>query len=617
MSTRRSRKGGPPRGKRKDPARQLEKAVRLHRKGALDDARDLYQKILRDDPNNPNALHLLGLLCLAQGDSKSAESWISKAIALDSRPAEFHNSLGVVLLGRAHNEEARVAFAAALERNPVDAEALNNMGNALQNLGRFDDAVLYYERAVQARENYEEAHYNMGRVLQFLRRGQAALAAFRRAVEIRPDYLKAQRATGGVLLGLGDLAGAEAAYRAAIDIQSGDAESHAALAELLERKSALDDALAVAEIALRHDAGNVRAALAGARCERRLGRFREGLARLDGLDLGSTGVEPESHVRLEQAALQDRLGDFASAYDLYARANALALQTPRALAVDTTACQRLIQGLEDRFDKEWVDGWTPTPDPVRPSPVFMLGFPRSGTTLLEQVLDAHPALTTMEEKDPVEMLRGRITALPGSYPAALASLAPETVEELRAAYFSRAVQHLGGETKGMLVDKMPLNTIDAGLIFRLFPDARFILSLRHPCDVVLSGFMQLFEPNEAMIQLHTLEGAAEFYASVMGLWQHYAALLPLQVAAVRYEDLVTDFEGETRRLLDFLGLEWDEAMRDHAKRVRQRPVSTPSYHQVMQPLYSRSIGRWHNYRFAFDKLMPTLQPFIQAWAYTE
>ncbi len=509
VSRRRSRKGGPPRGKRKDPAHLLERAVRLHRKGALDDARDLYQKILRDDPNNPNALHLLGLLCLAQGDSQSAESWISKAIALDSRPAEFHNSLGVVLLGQARNEEARAAFAAALERNPVDAEALNNIGNALQNLGRLDDAVLFYERAVLARENYEEAHYNLGRALQFLRRGQAALTEFRRAVEIRADYLKAQRAIGGVLLGLGDLEGAEAAYRAAIDIQSSDAESHAALAEMLERKSDLDAALAVAEIALRHDAGNVRAALAGARCERRLGRFSEGLARLDGLDLTGIGVEPESHVRLEQAALQDRLGDFAAAYDLYTRANALALQTPRALAVDPVAAPRLIQRLADCFDKEWVDGWTQTPDPDRPSPMFMLGFPRSGTTLLEQVLDAHPALTTMQEQDPVEMLRGRITGLPGSYPAALASLTPETIEELRAAYFSRAAQHLGGEPAGLLVDKMPLNTIDAGLIFRLFPDARFILSLRHPCDVVLSGFMQFFEPNEAMIQLHTLESAVE------------------------------------------------------------------------------------------------------------
>ena len=103
----------------------------------------------------------------------------------------------------------------------------------------------------------------------------------------------------------------------------------------------------------------------------------------------------------------------------------------------------------------------------------------------------------------------------------------------------------------------------------------------------------------------------------MRLWQQYVTLLPLKVATVRYEDLITDFEGETRRLLGFLDLEWDEAVRDHAKRVRQRPASTPSYHQVAQPLYARSIGRWQNYRFAFDALMPVLLPFIQAWGYTE
>ena len=143
---------------------------------------------------------------------------------------------------------------------------------------------------------------------------------------------------------------------------------------------------------------------------------------------------------------------------------------------------------------------------------------------------------------------------------------------------STKMRDLGGEPEGLLVDKMPLNT---------------------------------------MIQFHTLEKTAAFYASVMGLWRRYASLLPLRVATVRYEDMVTDFEGETRRLLGLLELKWDEAVGDHSQRVRQEPVSTPSYHQVVQPLYSRSIGRWHNYRFAFDALMPVLLPFLRAWGYTE
>jgi Sulfotransferase family len=177
----------------------------------------------------------------------------------------------------------------------------------------------------------------------------------------------------------------------------------------------------------------------------------------------------------------------------------------------------------------------------------------------------------------------------------------------------RHLGDLGGRTP---VDKMPLNTIDVGLIHRLFPRARILLALRHPCDVVLSGFMQAMKPNAAMVLFDSLASTARFYAQVMGLWLQYREVLPLSVLTVRYEDLVADLPGETRRILEFLDLPWDDAVLGYAEHARTRAIATPSYHQVVQPIYWRSVGRWRNYADAFENVLPVLQPFVDAFGYT-
>jgi Sulfotransferase family len=206
--------------------------------------------------------------------------------------------------------------------------------------------------------------------------------------------------------------------------------------------------------------------------------------------------------------------------------------------------------------------------------------------------------------------------MPEHYPDALAGLGADALAELRRLYFDevdRRLGDLGGRTP---VDKMPLNTIDAGLIYRLFPRAHILLALRHPCDVVLSGFMQAMKPNTAMVLFDSVVSTARFYAQVMSLWLHYREVLPQSVLSIRYEDLVADFAGETRRILEFLGLPWDDAVLSYAEHAKTRAIATPSYHQVVQPIYRRSVDRWRNYPDAFAEVLPILQPFIQAFDYS-
>jgi tetratricopeptide (TPR) repeat protein len=590
-------------------------AVRLHQQGRLNKAAVLYDRILRADPRHPDALHLSGLVAHQRGDHHRAHELIAAAIGVkDAQPA-FHNSLGTVLLTLDRADEAAACFRRALEIDPGYAEAHNNLGNALQRAGRLEDAVASYRRALQSRPGYAEAYYNQGRALHALDELPAAADCYRRAVDVKPDYGKALKSLGDVLGELGRTEEAAAQYLRALDVAPGDPENHAALAALWERSSALAEALAKAEEALRLDPGNVRAVVIAARCERRLGRPEDGVARLQAFDSERLEDEARAYLLFEMAAILDRLGDYQRAFEMYADANRLNARGLQSRRVDREAYPRLIERLRSRFTPDWVSTWTPLVADETSSPVFLIGFPRSGTTLLDQILDAHPVLHTMEEKPAIDIVKKAVEKLTGGYPDGLASVTAEDTEKLRRVYLAEVARFMGGMPQGILVDKMPLNTIEVGLIYRLFPRAKILLALRHPCDVVLSGFMQAFKPNAAMVHFGDLADTARFYASVMGLWRRYAEVLPLEVLTTRYEDLVTDFEAETRKILAFLGLPWDDSVLTYAERAKSRAIATPSYHQVVQPIYARSVGRWRNYRNQMADVLHLLRPFVDAFGY--
>ncbi len=586
-----------------------------HRHGRLAQAARAYKRILKLDSGYAHALHLLGLVRHQQGHQGEARELIQHAIAVDASNAAYHNSLGLVLLAEGDADGAAASFRAALARDPVMAEAFNNLGNAEQKAGRLAEAVASYDRALALAPDNAEALCNKGRALHGLDALAAAADAYRAALKLRPDYAKARRFLGDALAEGGATTEAEASFRKALALAPEDGETLAALAALQERAGRLEEALATAERALAADGGHVRATVAAARCERRLGRAEAGLARLRAIDAASLDADGRAHVAFELGASLDRLGAYDEAYRAYCEANAFAADTPQAKAVDRTTMPRLIARLRGCFTPDWVASWTPAVVAEEEDPVFLIGFPRSGTTLLDQILDAHPGLATMEEKPALDAVRHAVAAMPGGYPEALATLETADIRRLRRLYFSEAERYVSVPDGVRLVDKMPLNTVDVGLIARLFPKAKLLLALRHPCDVVLSGFMQAFKPNPAMVQFETLASSAAFYASVMDLWRQYESVLPLSVHCIRYEDLIGDFEGETRRMLAFLGLPWDEAVRAYAERAKTKAIATPSYHQVVQPIYARSVGRWRNYRGAFAEVLPILAPSLAAFGY--
>lgn len=340
---------------------------------------------------------------------------------------------------------------------------------------------------------------------------------------------------------------------------------------------------------------------------RRQGRFAEALPLAEAVP---PTVHPVRRARLV-AEIADRLGQtsraFAAYQEMNERSEALAQPMPgktyREIVTESAAL----------LTPEWVESWSRIEveqDP--PAPIFIVGFPRSGTTLLDTLLMNIPSLHVLEEMPVMPQVDFEFGG-----EDRLAQLTAEDAARFRRRYFEilgeLAPPRDAGQT---IVDKHPLRMARMPIVSRLFPNARVILVERHPCDAVLSCFMANFQPNRAMRSFTRLEEAARTYDAVFDAWTKAEALLPIRVHRIRYERMVEDLEGEMRPLLEFLGLPWDPKVLDNQKAAAERgQVRTASYAQVSEPIYTRSAGRWERYREHLEPVLPILAPWVERLGY--
>jgi hypothetical protein len=248
--------------------------------------------------------------------------------------------------------------------------------------------------------------------------------------------------------------------------------------------------------------------------------------------------------------------------------------------------------------------------------VFLVGFPRSGTTLLEQVLASHPDVAAMEERT---CLMDSAAAFFGSDADLdrLAALSDAELEPWRQAYWKRVAETEASLTRPVFIDKMPLNAVFLPLIARLFPGAKILLALRDPRDVVLSCFRRRFAMNAGMYEFTSLETTAAYYGAVMRLLEIYRDKLALDLIEVRHESLVADFDGETARLCGFLGLEFRDELRAFAGRARGQNIDTPSGAQVARGLNPEGLDQWRRYAPQLQPVLAWLAPFVTQFGYPE
>ena len=471
---------------------------------------------------------------------------------------------------------------------PKDANILNSLGICLRALGQTYPALEAYGAALKIDPGMAAAHYNRGALLESLNDLTGARAAYERAAALKPDYVE------------------PVASLAWLDAQAGDPVS----------------ARAKAEQVLSVSRSNIlaRMALASAGLQER------NLAAATGL-LGALVHDPaigevnRSIVLGMIGDLLDAEGRPADAYAAYAASNA-EMKTLNAGLYEGPGKETAIEHarrLTAWFEPSDSAPWRDSP-PLRPraadprAHVFLVGFPRSGTTLLENVLAAHPDIVSLEEKDSLESVSG---AYLGSNDGLqrLAQLSSREAARHRDAYWS-FVRSFGVEPRGkVFIDKMPLVSVALPVVAKLFPNARILFALRDPRDVVLSCFRRRFGMNPSMYQLLTLDGAAAYYDAVMRLSEMFRNLLPLPQQIVRYESLVEDFEGTARAACEFVGVDWNENVVNFAAKARTRGISTPSASQVARGLNREGQGAWRRYREQMEPVLPILEPWVERFGY--
>lgn len=581
---------------------------------------------------------------MAQGRFVDARALFARACAVDRQSAELRVKLSLAERALGRFAEAEAEARRALKLNARSFLGHYALGLALHGWGDPAAAARCYERAISLEPRFPDLSYLLGVALQDVGRIAEAEATYRRAIELRPNYAQALSGLASVLVLSGQRIEAEALLREVLRIDANAPEALANLAALRVKAGALDEAMALyaraAELA--PDRLDIRAQHAD--LLERQGRWEEAKAMLD----AAPGVEREPTAALVRARIarrEGRLEDGIAALEaavaasdriLSGEAEIMIGQFLDALKRPDEAFVHLVAGNRLVAEAMGVDLSRPPPyldevararalltadlaaAPAVPSDgpakrlAFLIGFPRSGTTLLEQVLGAHPDVQALEEQPTIDAVRERFFQMD----TGLADLSPSQIEELRAVYFAAADRLIARRPEALLVDKLPLNTIWTPLIWRVFPEARFILALRHPVDVCLGCFMQHFAVNAAMASYLSIENTAITYAAVMELWRDVSAALPLSVHPVRYEDVVADLPGQAAGLLAFLGLAWDEAVLDPAGAARAKPIiNTPSYHQVSRPIYKDAAYRWRRYERHVAEAARTVQPFVEAFGY--
>jgi len=331
-------------------------------------------------------------------------------------------------------------------------------------------------------------------------------------------------------------------------------------------------------------------------------------------------VREEFRAHKELARVLDKLSEYDQVFSHLHAAGTLSASLPEYSSQDAALIPNMLKANKAGFGRELMARWSGTDFAQdQPAPTFLIGFYRSGTTLTQEVLGAHPDVFVADEVDFVWAMQRELHQMDKSNTSTVEKLRRLDllgVKHLRDFYWNRVRQRYGHSIgQRVFVDKFTMNTIDLGFINCIFPDSKVVFVMRDPRDVCLSCFMQLMVPTPATIQMLSWSGTAAFYAQVMGWWMHIKQQMTLGFIEFRYEDAVTQFEPTYRKVFDFLGLSWDPDVIDFHKHAGEKAIASPSRNQVTQPLYSSSVARWRHYESEFAPVAELLLPFVSAFNY--
>jgi tetratricopeptide (TPR) repeat protein len=617
----------------------LQVALDRLRAGDAAAARAAAEQALAAVPEDAATLALLGMLLCREGDPAAARPYLRRALDRwpDDIPTRVNLATANAQLGDLDEVErlcaggpqnnprlrrlaafvdqthgrwaaAETGYEAVVATVPQDFESWNNLGSVRAELGDIEGAITAYRRALELRPDLTEITINLSKQLDRLGARAERQSVLRARAAMTPDDAELQTELGLAETAMRSFAEGEQAYRTALRLKPGLTLAYVELGLLLENLNRVDDLATLIGDLERDSVNEPELDFLRAWLLRRWGHTEDAMRLAERVP---ASIAPMRRTHL-LAELADRLGDGDRAYAAFTEMNAAAVALSE-LRPEPRSYLDEVRADAERVTPEQVRGWTRIDLPRDPpSPIFIAGFPRSGTTLLDTLLMNMPALHVLEELPIVQQIEDEAGGI-----AALAGFSSERAAALRTGYFDMLAEIAPPDRPDQIVvDKNPLHMARIPLIQRLFPDARVVLVERHPCDVVLSCFMANFTLNHAMRQFVTLEGAARLYDAAFEVWTRSIAVLPIRWHTIRYERMVEDLEGEMRPLLDFLELPWDPAVLDNQQAAAKRSfITTASYSQVTEPIYRRATGRWQRYRRHLEPVLPILAPWAERMGY--
>jgi tetratricopeptide (TPR) repeat protein len=578
----------------------LESAVRHCQAGRLAEASELFRTILTIEPRHAESFHFLGLIAYQGGDYDAAIESIGEAIRLRNDNAWYHCNLGNALMAPGRFDEAIAHYERALIVSPGHVNAHSNLGVALVQQGRIDDAVGHYMQVLAIKPDHAEAHNNLGVALVQQGRIDDAVMHYERALALQPNNADAHSNLGVALMRQGRMDDAEARHRRVLAINPDHPDAHNELGNISKVRGKFDDAMAHYAKAIA-----IRPAYAEAHFSRaEIKKFHPDDADLAALEaLAARNDLPVTKAPLIHFALAKALedtGDYTRAFESLRKGNDL---KRRQFSYDEPGIGELFRRTASAFDSSLFDRFQGEGHPSK-MPIFVLGMPRSGSTLIEQILASHPQVHGAGELPDLEITARAILNAgnePAPFPERIPALDGPALRQIARSYLAGLPPLADGKIR--IVDKMPGNFLNIGLIRLALPNAMIIHTMRDPVDTCLSCYSKLFTSGQLFS--YELGELGRLYRRYRDLMAHWRSVLPSDAMLdVSYEDVVDDLEGQARRLIAYCGLPWDDRCLSFHR--NSRPVKTASTVQVRQPLFRSSLERWRKYEAGLAPLLGEL-----------
>jgi len=577
--------------------------------GNLKKAEFILRKSLEINPKDINALVNLACVLKDSGDPKSAEKFLKDALEINPSYDFALTNLGAVLNELKKFDEGEKCLRKALSINSSSPMALNNLGNILSSKNKNKEAELCYRKAIEIKSDFSLAYSNLGSLLSKQGNLLDAENYTEKAINYNPKFELAYVNLGSIKIDLDKLSEAEELFLSAIEINKNYNYAYRNLFRLYEKTNKLSKLKDKIE-RLKENKNIVNEIMMfKARISFREKDFITAKKFID--QVSNEWIKNTDHSTnllfwSFKAFIEEKVKNYDEAFKCFEKSQ-LNLKYENT---NPKIFQDYINTYRKNIDKDDFLAKIKGTKIIKDSPVFLIGFPRSGTTLLDTILRSHPEIDVLEEKPLINSVEQIIKSKFKVSLDKLHKLTSEELDYLRNHYLEILRNNCDNKNAKILIDKFPFQTVCLPLINLLFPNSKIIFTHRNPYDTVLSCFQQSFEPNNAMSNFRTIESASRIYDLTMSTWLDYHEKLKMDYVTSKYEDLLEDFDKHILKILDFIDVSWDENIKNYRNTAHERgKINTPSSSQVVQPLYKSSIAKWKNY----EKYFANSKQYLDKW----